>query len=60
VQILLRGAKVYGILNEGERALDVLEKAVKLGLSKVEITSDPDLEVLRDNPRFQRLLVLAS
>jgi Flp pilus assembly protein TadD len=60
VQILFRSAKVYGILNRQEQALDVLEKAVNLGLSKVEIVNDPDLEVLRDSPRYQRILVLAS
>ena len=59
-QILLRSAKVFGILDQEGEALDVLEKAVNLGLPKTEIESEPDFEFLRKTERFQRLLVLAS
>jgi Tfp pilus assembly protein PilF len=40
-----------------EEALDYLEKAVGKGFSDWErIKSDPDLQVLKDNPRFQKLI----
>ena len=41
-------------------ALDWLEKAVKLGLSRTEIENDPDLPALGQDPRYRKILELAS
>jgi len=59
LEILFRSAVVYCIFGEMDEALDWLEKAVKLGLSKSEIENDPDLVPLHGNPRYQRILDLA-
>ena len=60
LEILFRSAVVYSIFGETEKALDRLEKAVKLGLSKSEIANHPDLIPLHGNPRYQKILDMAS
>jgi serine/threonine protein kinase/Flp pilus assembly protein TadD len=47
----------YVLLDETDLALDCLEKAVQNGFGHREwIENDPDLECLRDQPRFRELL----
>jgi len=58
--ILFRNAVIHSIFGDVDGALDWLEKSVKLGLSKSEIQGDPDLVPLHDNPRYRKILELAS
>jgi eukaryotic-like serine/threonine-protein kinase len=58
--ILFRNAVIHSIFGDVDGALDWLEKSVKLGLSKSEVQNDPDLVPLHDNPRYKRILELAS
>ncbi len=58
--ILFRNAVIHCIFGEADEALDWLERAVKIGLTKVEIQNDPDLIPLHANPRYLKILELAS
>ncbi len=51
-------ARIYAITGEPEKAIDLLEHSVKTpaGLSLAEAKLDPTWDVVRANPRFQRLL----
>ncbi|MHC4695257.1 MAG: protein kinase domain-containing protein [Planctomycetota bacterium] len=50
-------ACTYALLGQREKAIDCIESAVNLGGSWREwIENDPDLDSLRDYPRFQALL----
>jgi len=60
VEIIFRNAAIRCIKGRFEDALDWLERAIKLGLSKAQIENDPDLPSLSRYPRYQRLLELAS
>ena len=42
------------------RALDWLEKAVKLGISRAQIDNDPDLPRLQGRERYRSIVKLAS
>jgi serine/threonine protein kinase/Flp pilus assembly protein TadD len=56
---LYNAACFYSLLGEPERALDLLEKMVltdQAGTSKDWMINDPDLDPLRDSPRFQSIL----
>ena len=57
---LFRMAVVYSVLGTEDKALDVLEKAVRFGLSRAEIENDPDLEPLRALPRYREIVELTS
>ena len=59
-EILFRVAIIFYLAGREDDALDFLERAVRLGLSKVEIENDPDLTTLHEHPRYQRILELAS
>jgi len=48
------------ILGRFEPALDSLEKAVRFGTSKAEIEHEPDLSPLRGDPRYRKIVDLAS
>ena len=58
--ILFRNAVIHCIFGEVDEALNWLEKAVKLGLTKSEVQNDPDLIRLHGLPRYQKILELAS
>ena len=46
----------YARLNEKERALETLKKAIEAGYANMEwIGQDPDLESLHDDPEFKKL-----
>ena len=54
--ILYNAACALAMLDEDERALDVLQRAIDAGLAGGDwIVHDPDWERLRDHPRFQAL-----
>jgi serine/threonine-protein kinase len=53
---LLFGAIVHNHLGDRAAALDCLEKAAKIRLPKAELLAWPELDTLRDDPRFQALL----
>jgi adenylate cyclase len=54
--LLYNVACTYSLLNKIDDALVSLEKAVDKGFGHREwIDHDPDLNALRDNPRFQAL-----
>ena len=59
-ETIFRVAVMYYLAGRQDEALDWLEKAVRLGCSKAEIENDPDLAGLREDPRYLRILGLAS
>ncbi len=57
VSVLYNAACVYARLGKSEEAIDSMERAVKNGFAHREwIEQDPDLNSVRDDPRFQALL----
>ncbi len=54
--VLYNVACLYAVLQRKEEALTCLRKVVRSGWRKEWIKNDPDLDSLRDNPKFQRLL----
>lgn len=57
VNLNSRLAQVYGILGNAQGAMDYLEKAMDDGESSLpQIKYHPDLELLKDDPRFKTLL----
>ena len=59
-RITFMNAVIYCAAGKEQEALDWLEKAVKLGLTRVEIENEPFLSPLRDKERYRRILGLAS
>ena len=49
-------ACLYAVLDRTKEALDCLKRVVRSGWRKEWIKNDPDLNSLRDNPEFQKLL----
>ena len=49
-------ACVYSLANEVDDAVNCLERAVELGFSDAWLKTDPDLNPIRDHPRFQALM----
>jgi tetratricopeptide (TPR) repeat protein len=54
--ILLNAGIAYQQLGDINRALDVLEKAVSLGVSPETLRDTPNFDALKDNPRFVGLI----
>jgi adenylate cyclase len=54
--VLYNVACLYAVLHRTKDALNCLRKVVRSGWRKEWIKNDPDLNSLRDNPEFQRLL----
>lgn len=53
-------ARAWGLQMEQDQALNSLQKALDMGFSDLKsVTDDPYLEILRDNPRFKKLLLSA-
>jgi len=57
---VLNLAAIYVLCGEDEKGLTILGKAVELGTSRSDIALEPAFDRLRDDPRFQRTLRLAS
>ncbi|WNG60477.1 hypothetical protein F0U59_41570 [Archangium gephyra] len=55
VRALYNTACLYSLKTDNDRALDYLGKAVDAGLKGNWALSDPDLENVRKDPRFQKL-----
>jgi len=54
-------AAVYAALNQPEKAFTSLDKAVQEGYADPDaLTSDPDLAVLRNDPRFAKIIEQAK
>ena len=54
--VLYNVACLYAVLHRTEEALNCLRRVVRSGWRKEWIKNDPDLNALRDNREFQRLL----
>lgn len=54
--VLYNVACLYAVLHRTKKALNCLRKVVRSGWRKEWIQNDPDLNSLRDNPEFERLL----
>ena len=55
--VLYNVACTYALLDQVERAIDCLERAVGQGMGERHwFENDPDLASLRDDPRFKALL----
>src|SRR5215472_12392920 len=54
--VLYNVACIYAVLHRTQEALNCLSRVVRSGWRKEWIKNDPDLNSLRDNPEFQRLL----
>ena len=54
--VLYNVACIYAVLHRTEEALNCLRKVVRSGWRKEWIKNDPDLDSLRDNAEFKRLL----
>jgi eukaryotic-like serine/threonine-protein kinase len=54
--LLLNAGIVYQQLGDTARALDVLEKAVALGVTPETLRDTPNFDALSKNPRFQALI----
>ena len=59
-EALFRNAVIHCIFGKTDEALDWLEKAVRLGLTRAQIRNDPDLVPLHSLVRYQKILELAS
>jgi serine/threonine-protein kinase len=56
VNTLFRGAVTYELAGDRINALTMLEKALDRGYSPTEVKTDPELEALRQDVRFHRLI----
>jgi len=59
-EIAFTNAIIRCVLGRDDEALDWLERAVKLGLSRVEIEHEPHLAPLHTKPRYRQIVELAS
>ncbi len=55
-ELLFRATLVYNQLHETGTALEWLSKALAAGYSKSVVSKTPDLDNLRDSPRYQALM----
>ena len=53
---LINGACLHARSGQKEKALELLERVFARGFGKRDWVEDPDYDLLRDDPRFQRLL----
>ena len=56
VNTLFRGAVTYELAGDRINALSLLERALDRGYSTTEVKTDPELEALRQDVRFHRLI----
>ena len=59
VNFLLLHAAVLTIEGEPDQALELLERAVALGLGRAELQLEPDLVPLQSHPRYAEVVELA-
>jgi adenylate cyclase len=56
--VLYNVACTYALAGKTDKAIDCLEKAMRQGFGHIQwIENDPDLASLRDNPRFNELML---
>jgi len=56
MSLAIMKAQLYSVLNEDEKAIESLEKAIDMNYLKTDIAVDESLELLRQHPRFQQLV----
>jgi Flp pilus assembly protein TadD len=54
-EVVYKVAVVYALIGQGDKALDKLELAIKLGKPRWEVQADPDLKSLHGHARFKAL-----
>ena len=54
--ILFSSILVYEIINQRDKAIEVLQEYVERGGSMEEVSADPELRGLRTDPRYQELV----
>jgi serine/threonine-protein kinase len=59
-EVAFRNAVVRSILGLEEEALDWLQKAVELGVSRTQIEHERDLQFVQGHPRYGKILALAG
>jgi tetratricopeptide (TPR) repeat protein len=55
-ELLFNAAGVYNNLRETGVSLEWLSKALAAGYSRSQVATDPSLDNLHDNPRYQALM----
>jgi len=55
--LMYEQAVVYALTGEADRAIGCLGRALAHGYSRSEAERDPDLETLREQPEYRRLLI---
>jgi tetratricopeptide (TPR) repeat protein len=55
-EVVYKLAVVYALAGRIDKSLDSLERAVGLGYSRALVRRDPDLQSLRNDPRFKALV----
>jgi superkiller protein 3 len=58
--VAFANAVVRCLLGRHDEALDLLERAARLGTTRDDIENDPDLRPLHDLPRYRRIVELAG
>ncbi len=59
-EIVFRKAVILCQLSRDDEALDTLERAVRLGVSRAQVQNESDLSRLEGSLRYQRIIALAS
>jgi serine/threonine-protein kinase len=58
--VAFANAVIRCLLGRTDEALDLLERAVRLGTTRDDIVNDPDLRLLHALPRYRRIVELAG
>jgi len=56
VNVQSMAAEVYAVTGDKQKALDCLKSAIEGGYSHFEIEADPELDSLRNDPRYREIM----